>query len=111
MEQASAKKAEAAREPVDPALSRFGVRQAFDLIDLLSSFGVAGAAREAVIEEIRAYASGAVAGAEAPRLAHGQVLVAHVEHGPDGPVVAALETHGVTTKNPATHARKASKKH
>ena len=64
-----------------------------------------------VIEEIRAYASGAVVGAEAPRLAHGQVLVAHVEHGPDGPVVAALETHGVTTKNPATHARKASKKH
>ena len=182
MEQASAKKAEAAREPVDPPLSRFGVRQAFDLIDLLSSFGVArafaspvararqsltpwasmgggsvtlvdsldltatgsdasigdearlgrvrafaaqrlrehasptvlsvaGAAREAVIEEIRAYASGAVVGAEAPRLAHGQVLVAHVEHGPDGPVVAALETHGVTTKNPATHARKASKKH
>jgi len=182
VEQASAKKAEAAREPVDPPLSRFGVRQAFDLIDLLSSFGVArafaspaararqsltpwasmgggsvtlvdsldltatgsdasfgdearlgrvrafaaqrlrehasptvlsvaGAAREAVIEEIRAYASGAVAGAEAPRLAHGQVLVAHVEHGPDGPVVAALETHGVTTKNPATHARKASKKH
>ena len=182
VEQASAKKAEAAREPVDPALSRFGVRQAFDLIDLLSSFGVArafaspaararqsltpwasmgggsvtlvdsldltatgsdvsigdearlgrvrafaaqrlcehasptvlsvaGTAREAVIEEIRAYASGAVAGSEAPRLAHGQVLVAHVEHGPDGPVVVALETHGVTTKNPATHARKASKKH
>ena len=182
VEQASAKKAEAAREPVDPALSRFGVRQAFDLIDLLSSFGVArafaspaararqsltpwasmgggsvtlvdsldltatgsdasigdearlgrvrafaaqrlcehasptvlsvaGTAREAVIEEIRAYASGAVAGGEAPCLRHGQVLVAHVEHGPDGPVVAALETHGVTTKNPATHARKASKKH
>ena len=182
VEQASAKKAEAAAEHVDPALSRFGVRQAFDLIDLLSSFGVArafaspvararqsltpwasmgggsvtlvdsldltatgtdasigdearlgrvrafaaqrlrehasptvlsiaGCAREAVIEEIRAYASGAVAGSEAPRLAYGQVLVAHVEHGPDGPVVAALETHGVTTKNPATHARKASKKH
>ena len=182
VEQASAKKAEAAREPVDPPLSRFGVRQAFDLIDLFSSFGVARAfaspaararqsltpwasmgggsvtlvdsldliasgsdaqidaearlgrvrafaaerlrehasptvlsvacaAREAVIEEIRAYAPGAVAGGEAPRLAHGQVLVAHVEHGPDGPVVAALETHGVTTKNPATHARKASKKH
>ena len=182
VEQASAKKVEAAREPVDPPLSRFGVRQAFDLIDLLSSFGVArafaspvararqsltpwasmgggsvtlvdsldltatgsdasigdearlgrvrafaaqrlrehasptvlsvaGAAREAVIEEIRAYASGAVAGSEAPRLTYGQVLVAHVEHGPDGPVVAALETHGVTTKNPATHARKASKKH
>ena len=182
VEKASAKKAEAAREPVDPPLSRFGVRQAFDLIDLLSSFGVArafaspaararqsltpwasmgggsvtlvdsldltatgsdasidaearlgrvrafaaerlrehasptvlsvaGAAREAVIEEIRAYAPGAVAGGEAPCLRHGQVLVAHVEHSPDGPVVAALETHGVTTKNPATHARKASKKH
>ena len=182
VEQASAKKAEAAREPVDPPLSRFGVRQAFDLIDLLSSFGVArafaspaararqsltpwasmgggsvtlvdsldltatgsdasidaearlgrvrafaaerlrehasptvlsvaGTARDAIIEEIRAYASAPVAGSEAPRLAHGQVLVAHVEHGPDGPVVAALETHGVTTKNPATHARKASKKH
>ena len=182
VEKASAKKAEAAREPVDPPLSRFGVRQAFDLIDLLSSFGVArafaspaararqsltpwasmgggsvtlvdsldltatgsdasidaearlgrvrafaaerlrehasptvlsvaGTARDAIIEEIRAYASAPVAGSEAPRLAHGQVLVAHVEHGPDGPVVAALETHGVTTKNPATHARKASKKH
>lgn len=182
VEQASAKKAEAAREPVDPPLSRFGVRQAFDLIDLFSSFGVArafaspaararqsltpwasmgggsvtlvdsldliasgsdaqidaearlgrvrafaaerlrehasptvlsvaGAAREAVIEEIRAYASAPVAGSEAPCLRHGQVLVAHVEHSPDGPVVAALETHGVTTKNPATHARKASKKH
>ncbi len=182
VEQASAKKAEAAAEHVDPALSRFGVRQAFDLIDLLSSFGVAcafaspaararqsltpwasmgggsvtlvdsldltatgsdasigdearlgrvrafaaqrlrehaaptvlsitGAAREAVIEEIRAYAPGPVAGGEAPRLAHGQILVAHVEHSPDGPVVAAFETHGVTTKNPTTHARKASKKH
>ena len=182
VEKASAKKAEAAREPVDPPLSRFGVRQAFDLIDLLSSFGVArafaspaararqsltpwasmgggsvtlvdsldltatgsdasidaearlgrvrafaaerlrehasptvlsvaGTARDAIIEEIRAYASAPVAGSEAPCLRHGQVLVAHVEHGPDGPVVAALETHGVTTKNPATHARKASKKH
>ena len=182
VEKASAKKAEAAREPVDPPLSRFGVRQAFDLIDLLSSFGVArafaspaararqsltpwasmgggsvtlvdsldltatgsdasidaearlgrvrafaaerlrehasptvlsvaGTARDAIIEEIRAYASAPVAGSEAPCLRHGQVLVAHVEHGPDGPVVAALETHGVTTKNPAIHARKASKKH
>ena len=182
VEKASAKKAEAAREPVDPPLSRFGVRQAFDLIDLLSSFGVArafaspaararqsltpwasmgggsvtlvdsldliasgsdaqidaearlgrvrafaaerlrehasptvlsvaGTARDAIIEEIRAYASAPVAGSEAPCLRHGQVLVAHVEHSPDGPVVAALETHGVTTKNPATHARKASKKH
>ena len=182
VEKASAKKAEAAREPVDPPLSRFGVRQAFDLIDLLSSFGVArafaspaararqsltpwasmgggsvtlvdsldliasgsdaqidaearlgrvrafaaerlrehasptvlsvaGTARDAIIEEIRAYASAPVAGSEAPCLRHGQVLVAHVEHSPDGPVVAALETHGVTTKNPATHARKASKNH
>ncbi len=182
VEQASARNIETAPVTVDPPLSRFGVRQAFDLIDLLSSFGVArafaspaarsrqsltpwasmgggsvtlvesldltasgsdaqvdaearlgrvrafaaqrlrehaaptvlsvaGTAREAVIEEIRAYASAPVAGSEAPCLRHGQVLVAHVEHGPDGPVVAALETHGVTTKNPATHARKASKKH
>ena len=182
VEQASAKKAEAAREPVDPPLSRFGVRQAFDLIDLLSSFGVArafaspaararqsltpwasmgggsvtlvdsldliasgsdaqidaearlgrvrafaaerlrehasptvlsvaGTARDAIIEEIRAYASAPVAGSEAPCLRHGQVLVAHVEHGPDGLVVAALETHGVTTKDPTAPARKASKKH
>ena len=28
-----------------------------------------------------------------------------------GLTVAALETHGVTTKDPAAHARKASKKH
>lgn len=182
VEQASAKKTETAPEPVDPPLSRFGVRQAFHLIDLLSSFGVArafaspaarsrqsltpwasmgggsvtlvesldltasgsdvqidaearlgrvrafaaerlrehavptvlsvaGPARDAIIEEIRAYASAPVVGGEAPCLRHGQVLVAHVEHGPDGLVVAALETHGVTTKNPATHARKASKKH
>ena len=182
VEQASAKKIESAPEIVDPPLSRFGVRQAFDLIDLLSSFGVArafaspaarsrqsltpwasmgggsvtlvealdlaasgsdahgdvearlgrvrafaaqrlrehaaptvlsvaGSARDAIIEEIRAYASAPVAGAEAPRLARGQVLVAHVEHGPDGLAVAALETHGVTTKDPTVHARKASKKH
>ena len=182
VEQASAKKIESAPEIVDPPLSRFGVRQAFDLIDLLSSFGVArafaspaarsrqsltpwasmgggsvtlvealdlaasgsdahgdvearlgrvrafaaqrlrehaaptvlsvaGSARDAIIEEIRAYASAPVAGAEAPRLARGQVLVAHVEHGPDGLAVAALETHGVTTKDPTAHARKASKKH
>ena len=182
VEQASAKKTETAPEPVDPPLSRFGVRQAFDLIDLLSSFGVArafaspaarsrqsltpwasmgggsvtlvesldltasgpdaqvdaearlgrvrafaaqrlrehaaptvlsvaGPARAAIIEEIRAFASAPVAGAEAPRLARGQVLVAHVEHGPDGLAVAALETHGVTTKDPTVHARKASKKH
>ena len=31
--------------------------------------------------------------------------------GAGGLVVAALETHGVTTKDPAAHARKASKKH
>ena len=182
VEQASAKKTETAPEPVDPPLSRFGVRQAFDLIDLLSSFGVArafaspaarsrqsltpwasmgggsvtlvesldltasgsdvqidaearlgrvrafaaerlrehaaptvlsvtGPARDAIIEEIRAYASAPVAGGESPCLRHGQVLVAHVEHGPDGLVVAALETHGVTTKDPTAPARKASKKH
>ena len=182
MEQASAKKTESVPEPVDPPLSRFGVRQAFDLIDLLSSFGVArafaspaarsrqsltpwasmgggavtlvdsldltapgpdaqidaearlgrvrafaaerlrehaaptvlsvaGPARDAIIEEIRAYASAPVAGGEALCLRHGQVLVAHVEHGPDGLVVAAIETHGVTTKDPTAHARKASKKH
>ena len=182
MEQASAKKAETAPEPVDPPLSRFGVRQAFDLIDLLSSFGVArafaspaarsrqsltpwasmgggsvtlvesldlavsgpdaqidgearlgrvrafaaerlrehasptvlsvaGTARDAIIEEIRAYASAPVAGGEAPRLKGGQVLVAHVEHAGDSLTVAALETHGVTTKDPAARARKASKKH
>ena len=182
VEQASARNIETAPVTVDPPLSRFGVRQAFDLIDLLSSFGVArafaspaarsrqsltpwasmgggsvtlvesldltasgsdaqvdaearlgrvrafaaqrlrehaaptvlsvaGSARDAIIEEIRAYASAPVAGAEAPRLARGQVLVAHVEHGPDGLAVAALETHGVTTKDPTAHARKASKKH
>ena len=65
----------------------------------------------AIIEEIRAFASAPVAGAEAPRLARGQVLVAHIEHGPDGLAVAALETYGVTTKDPTAHARKASKKH
>ena len=182
VEQGSAKKVETAPEPVDPPLSRFGVRQAFDLIDLLSSFGVArafaspaarsrqsltpwasmgggsvtlvesldlavsgpdaqidgearlgrvrafaaerlrehaaptvlsvtGSARDAIIEEIRAYASAPVAGGEAPCLRHGQVLVAHVEHAGDSLTVAALETHGVTTKDPAARARKASQKH
>ena len=182
VEQASARNIETAPVTVDPPLSRFGVRQAFDLIDLLSSFGVArafaspaarsrqsltpwasmgggsvtlvdsldltasgsdaqvdaearlgrvrafaaqrlrehaaptvlsvaGPARAAIIEEIRAFASAPVAGAEAPRLARGQVLVAHIEHGPDGLAVAALETYGVTTKDPTAHARKASKKH
>ena len=51
------------------------------------------------------------AGGEAPCLRHGQVLVAHVEHAGDSLTVAALETHGVTTKDPAARARKASKKH
>ena len=182
VEQASARNIETAPVTVDPPLSRFGVRQAFDLIDLLSSFGVArafaspaarsrqsltpwasmgggsvtlvealdlaasgsdahgdvearlgrvrafaaerlrehaaptvlsvaGTARDAIIEEIRAYASAPVAGGEAPRLKGGQVLVAHVEHAGDAPMVAALETHGVTTKDPAAHVRKASKKH
>ena len=182
VEQASAKKTETTAEPVDPPLSRFGVRQAFDLVDLLLSFGVArafaspaarsrqslapwasmgggsvtlvesldlaaagsdaqkdaearlgrvrafaaqrlredaaptvlsvaGPARAAIIEEIRAFARAPVAGAKAPRLTCGQVLVAHVEHGPDGLAVAALETHGVTTKDPTASARKASKKH
>lgn len=72
---------------------------------------VVGTARDAIIEEIRAYASAPVAGSEAPCLRHGQVLVAHVEHAGDAPTVAALETHGVTTKDPAAHPRKASKKH
>ena len=182
VEQGSAKKVETAPEPVDPPLSRFGVRQAFDLIDLLSSFGVArafaspaarsrqsltpwasmgggsvtlvesldlavsgpdaqidsearlgrvrafaaerlrehtsptvlsvaGTARDAIIEEIRAYTSAPIAGGDAPCLRHGQVLVAHVEHAGDSLTVAALETHGVTTKDPAARARKASKKH
>ena len=182
VEQGSAKKVETAPDPVDPTLSRFGVRQAFDLIDLLSSFGVArafaspaarsrqsltpwasmgggsvtlvesldlavsgpdaqidgearlgrvrafaaerlrehasptvlsvaGTGRDAIIEEIRAYASAPVAGGEAPCLRYGQVLVAHVEHAGDSLTVAALETHGVTTKDPAARARKASKKH
>ena len=72
---------------------------------------VAGTARDAIIEEIRAYASAPVAGGEAPCLRHGQVLVAHVEHAGDSLTVAALETYGVTTKDPAARARKASKKH
>ena len=40
VEKASSLKAEAAARHVDPPLGRFGVRQAFDLIDLLSAFGV-----------------------------------------------------------------------
>ena len=183
VEQASAKKVENAPEPVDPPLSRFGVRQAFDLIDLLSAFGVdrafaspsararqvlapwaavgggsvtlvdalaaplqdeagadkdaqaragrvrafaaqrlresagttlvsvTGYARDLIIEELRAYGSSAVAGSSPAALNHSQILVAHVEHSADGPVVVAVETHGVTTKNPAVPTRKASKRH
>ena len=167
VEQGSAKKVETAPEPVDPPLSRFGVRQAFaspaarsrqsltpwasmgggsvtlvESLDLAVSgpdaqidgearlgrvrafaaerlrehasptvLSVAGTARDAIIEENRASASDPVAGGEAPCLRHGQVLVAHVEHAGDSLTVAALETHGVTTKDPAARARKASKKH
>ncbi len=183
VEKASSLKAEAAARPVDPPLGRFGVRQAFDLIDLLSAFGVdrafaspsararqvlapwaavgggsvtlvdalaaplqdeagadkdaqaragrvrafaaqrlresvgttlvsvTGYARDLIIEELRAYGSSAVAGSSPAALNHGQILVAHVEHGADGPVVVAVETHGVTTKNPAVPTRKASKRH
>lgn len=181
VERASALTLRNAQRPADPPLGRFGVRQAFDLVDLLSAFGVdrafaspsararqalapwaalgggsvtlvdalgtqpeaaeqvdadaragrvrafaaqrlrepggttlvsvTGAARDLIVEELRAYGANTVAGGDLPTLKHGQILVAHVEHGPDGPVVAAFETHGVTTKNPATQPRKASKKH
>ena len=183
VEKASSLKAEAAARPVDPPLGRFGVRQAFDLIDLLSAFGVdrafaspsararqvlapwaavgggsvtlvdvlaaplqdeagadkdaqaragrvrafaaqrlresagtilvsvTGYARDLIIEELRAYGSSAVAGSSPAALNHSQILVAHVEHSADGPVVVAVETHGVTTKNPAVPTRKASKRH
>ena len=183
VEKASSLKAEAAARPVDPPLGRFGVRQAFDLIDLLSAFGVdrafaspsararqvlapwaavgggsvtlvdalaaplqdeagadkdaqaragrvrafaaqrlresagttlvsvTGYARDLIIEELRAYGSSAVAGSSPAALNHSEILVAHVEHGADGPVVVAVETHGVTTKNPAVPTRKASKRH
>lgn len=181
VERASALTTRNAQRPADPPLGRFGVRQAFDLVDLLSAFGVdrafaspsararqalapwaalgggsvtlvdalgtqpeaaeqidadaragrvrafaaqrlrepggtalvsvTGAARDLIVEELRAYGANTVAGGDLPTLKHGQILVAHVEHGPDGPVVAAFETHGVTTKNPATQPRKASKKH
>ena len=181
VERASSAQAEASARPLDPALGRFGVRQAFDLIDLFSAFGAArafaspsararqvlapwaalgggpvtlvealgaslragaatdaearagrvrafaaerlreregvtllsvtGPARDLVIEEIRAYGSSAVAGAAPAALTHGQILVAHVEHGPDGPVVVALETHRVTTKNATVATRKAFKRH
>ena len=184
VEQASSLKAEAAAHPVDPPLGRFGVRQAFDLIDLLSAFGVdrafaspsararqvlapwaavgggsvtlvdalaaplqdeAGADKDAEARagRVRAFAAQrlreqrrsnppvghgilratsssrrsaptgrALSRAASPAaLKHGQILVAHVEHGADGLVVVAVETHSVTTKNPAVPTRKASKRH
>ena len=173
----------AAAHPADPPLGRFGVRQSFDLIDLLSAFGVGrafaspsararqvlapwaavgggsvtlvealgapvgdeagadkdadaragrvrafaaqrlreqagatllsvtGAARDLIVEEIRAYGSSAIVGASPVSLGHGQIMVAHVEQGSDGPVVVAVETHSVTTKNPAVPTRKASRRH
>lgn len=181
VEAAAIPAAQAAVRPVDPPLGRFGVRQAFDLVDLLSAFGVdrafaspsararqvlapwaalgggavtlvdalgpqreadeqidaqaragrvrafaaqrlreaggttlvsvTGTARDLIIEELRAYGASTVAGGDLPSLKHGQILVAHVEHGADGPLVVALETHGVTTKNPAAHPRKSLKRH
>ena len=183
VERASSLTAEAAARPADPPLGRFGVRQSFDLIDLLSAFGVGrafaspsararqvlapwaavgggsvtlvealgvpvgdeaeadkdadaragrvrafaaqrlreqadatllsvtGAARDLIVEEIRAYGSSAIVGASPVSLGHGQIMVAHVEQGTDGPVVVAVETHSVTTKNPAVPTRKASRRH
>jgi mutT1 len=183
VERASSLTAEAAAHPADPPLGRFGVRQSFDLIDLLSAFGVGrafaspsararqvlapwaavgggsvtlvealgapvgdeagadkdadaragrvrafaaqrlrehagatllsvtGAARDLIVEEIRAYGSSAIVGASPVSLGHGQIMVAHVEQGTDGPVVVAVETHSVTTKNPAVPTRKASRRH
>lgn len=183
MERASSLTAEAAAHHADPPLGRFGVRQSFDLIDLLSAFGVdrafaspsararqvlapwaavgggsvtlvealgvpvgdeagadkdadaragrvrafaaqrlrehagatllsvTGAARDLIVEEIRAYGSSAIVGASPVSLGHGQIMVAHVEQGTDGPVVVAVETHSVTTKNPAVPTRKASRRH
>ena len=183
VERASSLTAEAAARPADPPLGRFGVRQSFDLIDLLSAFGVdrafaspsararqvlapwaavgggsvtlvealgvpvgdeagadkdadaragrvrafaaqrlrehagatllsvTGAARDLIVEEIRAYGSSAIVGASPVSLGHGQIMVAHVEQGSDGPVVVAVETHSVTTKNPAVPTRKASRRH
>lgn len=72
---------------------------------------VTGAARDLIIEEIRAYGSSAIVGASPVSLGHGQIMVAHVEQGTDGPVVVAVETHSVTTKNPAVPTRKASRRH
>ena len=183
VERASYLTAKAAAHPADPPLGRFGVRQSFDLIDLLSAFGVGrafaspsararqvlapwaavgggsvtlvealgvpvgdeagadkdadaragrvrafaaqrlreqagatllsvtGAARDLIVEEIRAYGSSAIVGASPVSLGHGQIMVAHVEQGTDGPVVVAVETHSVTTKNPAVPTRRASRRH
>ena len=183
VERASSLTAEAAAHPADPPLGRFGVRQSFDLIDLLSAFGVdrafaspstrarqvlapwaavgggsvtlvealgvpvgdeagadkdadaragrvrafaaqrlreqagatllsvTGAARDLIVEEIRAYGSSTIVGASPVSLGHGQIMVAHVEQGTDGPVVVAVETHSVTTKNPAVPTRRASRRH
>ena len=183
VERASSLTAEVAAHPADPPLGRFGVRQSFDLIDLLSAFGVdrafaspsararqvlapwaavgggsvtlvealgvpvgdeagadkdadaragrvrafaaqrlreqagatllsvTGAARDLIVEEIRAYGSSAIVGASPVSLGHGQIMVAHVEQGTDGPVVVAVETHSVTTKNPAVPTRRASRRH
>ena len=183
VKRASSLTAEAAAHPADPPLGRFGVRQSFDLIDLLSAFGVdrafaspsararqvlapwaavgggsvtlvealgvpvgdeagadkdadaragrvrafaaqrlreqagatllsvTGAARDLIVEEIRAYGSSAIVGASPVSLGHGQIMVAHVEQGTDGPVVVAVETHSVTTKNPAVPTRRASRRH
>lgn len=72
---------------------------------------VTGAARDLIVEEIRAYGSSAIVGASPVSLGHGQIMVAHVEQGSDGPVVVAVETHSVTTKNPAVPTRKASRRH
>ena len=182
VERASYLTAKAAAHPADPPLGRFGVRQSFDLIDLLSAFrvgrafaspsararqvlapwaavgggsvtlvealgvpvgdeagadkdadaragrvrafaaqrlreqagatllSVTGAARDLIVEEIRAYGSSAIVGASPVSLGHGQIMVAHVEQGSDGPVVVAFETHSVTTKNPAVPTRKASRR-
>ena len=71
---------------------------------------VTGAARDLIVEEIRAYGSSAIVGASPVSLGHGQIMVAHVEQGTDGPVVVAVETHSVTTKNPAVPTRKASRR-
>ncbi len=67
---------------------------------------VTGAARDLIVEEIRAYGSSAIVGASPVSLGHGQIMVAHVEQGSDGPVVVAVETHSVTTKTPPSRRAK-----